>query len=67
MIIVCAWCGLDLGEKEPLADTSVTHSICPECADEERRKEEELDAPRIRKRYPRGYWTDVDRLYDERI
>ena len=31
MKIVCAWCKKPLGDKEPLSDTSVTHTICPEC------------------------------------
>jgi hypothetical protein len=31
MIIICAWCGKAMGEKEPLEDTRVTHSICPSC------------------------------------
>lgn len=31
MIIVCAWCGNTLGEKPPLKDTSVTHTICEKC------------------------------------
>jgi len=29
--------------------------------------EKPAQPPRIRKRYPRGYWTNVDRLHDERI
>jgi len=28
---VCAWCGKFLGEKKPLEDKSVTHSICNKC------------------------------------
>lgn len=35
MLVVCAWCGKDLGTKEPLSDTSVTHGICPECLEKE--------------------------------
>ena len=31
MIIVCAWCGKPLGEKEPYDDKSVTHGICEAC------------------------------------
>jgi len=31
MKIVCAWCGKDLGEKEPLEDKRITHGICEEC------------------------------------
>ena len=31
MRIVCAWCGKEMGQKEPLEDTGVTHAICPEC------------------------------------
>jgi hypothetical protein len=29
--IICAWCGLDMGEKDGQGQTGVTHSICPEC------------------------------------
>lgn len=31
MIIVCGWCGKDMGEKEPKDDPSVTHGICDLC------------------------------------
>ena len=31
MTILCAWCKEYLGEKEPLADHRVTHSICLKC------------------------------------
>lgn len=31
MTIICAWCQQTLGTKEPLADTRVTHGICPPC------------------------------------
>lgn len=29
---VCAWCGTDLGMKEPLDDPEVAKTICPGCA-----------------------------------
>jgi hypothetical protein len=32
MISRCAWCGQDLGEREPIGDGRVTHGICPDCA-----------------------------------
>lgn len=32
MKVICAWCRDDLGEKEPLEDLSLTHTICAECA-----------------------------------
>lgn len=44
MRIVCAWCGEQLGEKEPLLDDRATHTICDPCrarldnADREQRK-----------------------------
>ena len=28
---VCAWCGKDMGEKEPIEDSSITHGICEVC------------------------------------
>ena len=31
MIIVCAWCKKELGEKEPIEDKSITHTICSDC------------------------------------
>lgn len=31
MKIQCGWCKKWLGEKEPLKDKSVTHSICEAC------------------------------------
>jgi len=31
MIRVCAWCQKYLGEKEPLEDKSITHTICGAC------------------------------------
>jgi hypothetical protein len=31
--IVCSYCRKDLGTKPPLADSSVTHGMCPACAD----------------------------------
>ncbi len=36
MKVVCAWCGKDMGEKEPLDDPSVTHGICQECYHKQR-------------------------------
>ncbi len=29
--IICSYCRKEMGEKEPLADSSSTHGICPEC------------------------------------
>lgn len=31
MKIVCAWCGIERGEKEPLSIDDKTHTICQEC------------------------------------
>jgi hypothetical protein len=28
----CAWCGVDMGRKEPLDDDRVTHGLCPPCS-----------------------------------
>jgi hypothetical protein len=35
MIRICSWCKKVIGEKEPLDDKSITHSICPECIKKE--------------------------------
>lgn len=40
MTTVCAWCLRDMGEKEPLEDTRITHSICPSCYEALKPKEE---------------------------
>ena len=34
MIIVCSWCGRYLGQKEPLGNTAISHSICLKCKNE---------------------------------
>lgn len=31
MKIECAWCGKDMGEKEPLVEPGPTHGICDDC------------------------------------
>lgn len=31
ILIRCAWCDRDMGEKEPLDDDSMTPGICQEC------------------------------------
>jgi hypothetical protein len=33
MIIQCAWCKTFLGEKAPLEDKALTHTICPPCSE----------------------------------
>lgn len=33
MIVICAWCGDFLREKEPLEDRTVSHGICPGCSE----------------------------------
>ena len=38
MILICAWCGKNLGEKKPLDNKDVTHGICELCADELKKK-----------------------------
>ncbi len=32
MKIRCAWCGADLGEKEPLGDHRFSHGMCEACS-----------------------------------
>ena len=33
MILICAWCKKNLGEKRPLHNKGITHVICKFCAD----------------------------------
>jgi len=33
MIIMCAWCNKNMGQKKPLPDKTITHGICKPCAD----------------------------------
>ena len=46
MTILCAWCKEYLGEKEPLADHRVTHSMCLKCKQTMR-----LEAQRLKPDY----------------
>lgn len=34
MKVICAWCQLDMGEKEPLEVTLTSHGICEKCSEE---------------------------------
>jgi hypothetical protein len=31
MKAICAWCGKELGEREPIEDESLTHGMCEAC------------------------------------
>ncbi len=31
IIVICAWCGKEMGRKPGLGQTGVSHGICPEC------------------------------------
>lgn len=53
MKVVCAWCKKQLGSKPPYEDTSVTHSICPECK-AKYFPEPTSTSPLILKQYPLG-------------
>ena len=41
MRVTCSWCNLDMGDKEPFDDPSVSHGMCAEC---KRRGEAEIEA-----------------------
>ena len=41
MRVTCSWCNLDMGEKEPFDDPSVSHGMCAEC---KRSVEAEIEA-----------------------
>lgn len=52
MKIICSWCKKDLGEKEPLGDSTISHGICDDCyleilreANAEVEQEESQDKP----------------------
>ena len=34
MIRQCSWCNRGLGEKEPLEDKRITHTICEKCQED---------------------------------
>ncbi|MDP2366232.1 MAG: hypothetical protein Q8M94_20970 [Ignavibacteria bacterium] len=34
MILICAWCRKDMGEKAPWSNKDITHGICKLCADD---------------------------------
>ena len=33
MRVICSYCRAELAPKEPLADDSITHTMCPDCLD----------------------------------
>jgi len=53
----CAWCGLDMGSKEPLGDDHLTHGMCLPCCEEIIRasdREVGASACLLRQRRPEG-------------
>lgn len=44
MKVICAWCGADLGDKEPLGDKRVSHSICVECLAKEIKRNDDFNS-----------------------
>ena len=53
MIRVCSWCERFLGDKEPLEDQRVTHSVCELCAQQMLASEED-EREQFRQAEPRG-------------
>ncbi len=48
MVVKCAWCEKDMGEKAPLADRRISHGQCPEC---QRKMEIEFASSEREKKY----------------
>ena len=44
MRVLCSWCHRCLGEKEPLEDNRISHSICKECVEKELQEIKDLEA-----------------------
>jgi len=42
MIIKCAWCGKNMGEKQPYDDKDITHGMCSKCLKRELAKIEKM-------------------------
>jgi hypothetical protein len=42
MLVICAYCGKIIGEKEPLEDKKISHGCCEECYLKELEKLEKL-------------------------
>jgi len=59
MIIKCAWCRKDMGEKPPYEDKSITHTICEECKEKNFPEKKEGNPMTIEPEKPR---CDIDDL-----
>jgi hypothetical protein len=35
MKVICGWCNVDMGEKEPFENPKITHVMCPKCEKEQ--------------------------------
>ena len=53
MIMICAWCKMYLGVKEPVEKYETTHGICKDCADKLKAKYKIIGPL---------YWDDIERL-----
>ncbi len=38
LLIICAWCGMNMGTKPGQGQTGVSHGICDECIEKELKK-----------------------------
>ena len=47
MIVICAYCKMKLGEKEPLDNKDTTHGICNKCREKEEQKYIELQVTEL--------------------
>jgi len=43
MLVICAYCGKTIGEKEPLEDKKISHGCCKECYLKELEKLEKMN------------------------
>ncbi len=50
--IICSYCQRDCGEKEPLTDTDISHTICPECLKHFRAQWAGMDFSKYLERFP---------------
>jgi len=53
MIVICAWCKKELGEKEPMENKTETHGVCCFCAALLKEKYKIIGPL---------YWDDIERL-----
>ncbi len=60
LIVMCAWCGRYIGEKDGGGTSGVSHGICEDCAEAENRRAEKAREDKAIADNLQSYWRNLN-------